>query len=178
MVDGQSCSWNQAASCFCDSGCIENNDCCSDHRQVCPPAYGIATNIEQMARVLKISTENWENYGCQGRGKFDAFSESGGKAIDRPDRAFHQWRTCVKCLSNGATSMSELPAYNYSYENDDCNGSSVCECDRSLLFHLKNESPVHRNHKVAKCIPASTTSEVGNPKFRMTNGPKTNFRCP
>ena len=176
-MNGKTCSWNQAASCFCDSGCIENNDCCADHKEVCAPAYGIATNVEQMAKVLGLSTEDWANYGCQGRGKFDAFSQIGGKAVDRHDRAFRQWRICVQCLSNGATSMTELSSYSYSYAKDECNDSAVCECDRNLLFHLRNEIPVHRDYKINNCVSTPKTFKVSSP-LRPTNYPGRRFRCP
>ena len=99
MEPGEPCSWNQASACFCDDECVENGDCCEDHKTVCSHLYTTATNIYQMAENFKIGSE-WADYGCNGRGNFDAFTKSEGKAVDQSDKAFQNWKRCVKCLSS------------------------------------------------------------------------------
>ena len=52
-----------------------------------------------MAKNFKIGSE-WVDYGCNGRGNFDAFTKSEGKSVDQSDKAFQKWKQCVKCLSS------------------------------------------------------------------------------
>ena len=58
------------------------------------------------------------DYGCAGRGAFDAFSASLGAPIDDADVAFAKWKRCVQCASNNDPAAVE--AYTYSIDDNTC----------------------------------------------------------
>lgn len=51
------------------------------------------------------------DYGCAGRGTFDAFSQTLGQAVDEVDQAFFAWKKCVQCASGG--DKTAIGAYDY-----------------------------------------------------------------
>merc|ERR1711935_306140 len=61
-----------------------------------------ASNTIEMAEALMM--DNFPpsmaiDYGCTGRGEFDAFSTTIGTPVDDVDRAFFAWKKCVQCAS-------------------------------------------------------------------------------
>lgn len=58
------------------------------------------------------------DYGCAGRGTFDAFSQTLGRADDDVDHAFFAWKKCVQCASD--KDPSAIGAYDYDVANDSC----------------------------------------------------------
>jgi len=120
------------------------------------------TNINTMAnKVLNgsgthgFSATNGHNYGCAGRGTYDAFTGTLGSAVDDNDRAFYVWKKCVQCATdNDATAIS---AYDFDDFNMSCANSSnasrgVCECDKALVVALYNANPVNSNYTASQCI--------------------------
>ena len=59
-----------------------------------------------------------EDYGCAGRGYFDAFGQTAGRQMDWADRALYKWKKCVQC----ATSFDEgmIVPYRYHLAGDFC----------------------------------------------------------
>ena len=89
------------------------------------PDYGSTiTNIEEMAKAVlsgeganKFRFEDGINYGCAGRGSYDAFSTILGNPVDETDEAFRSWKNCVQCaLGNDG---STYPYY-YDKERNTC----------------------------------------------------------
>jgi hypothetical protein len=93
------------------------------------------------------------DYGCAGRGAFDAFSQTLGQAIDDVDHAFFAWKKCVQCASDG--DKKAVGAYDYDITNDSCGPTNraFCECDRILI------------NKLASSAPLSTSTSACNPSF-------------
>ena len=58
------------------------------------------------------------NYGCAGRGTFDAFEATAGKQLDQADKAFYAWKKCYQCATGGDASL--ITAYDYDIINDSC----------------------------------------------------------
>ena len=63
-------------------------------------------------------TDNITNYGCAGRGLFDAFSVTEGKQLDTADKAFYAWKKCYQCATGVHASL--VTDYDYNLENDSC----------------------------------------------------------
>lgn len=85
---------------------------------VAPPK---ASNTIEMAEALMTGAfqpSDATDYGCAGRGTFDAFSPTIGQALDDNDHAFFAWKKCIQCASNG--DQSKIGAYYYDINNDDC----------------------------------------------------------
>ena len=59
------------------------------------------------------------DYGCAGRGSFDAFSVTEGKQVDDVDKMFYTWKKCVQCAAHDSGS-NLIPKYDYDAENDHC----------------------------------------------------------
>ena len=81
----------------------------------------IATNTSEMADA--VLTDDFkpvmaENYGCAGRGFFDAFGPTIGSVTDDIDAAFLTWKKCVKCAS--AENEDNIVPYWYDVSNDSC----------------------------------------------------------
>ena len=55
------------------------------------------------------------NYGCAGRGMYEAFATTVGAQVDDNDKAFYTWKKCVQCASS-----NPVPAYNYDKNADSC----------------------------------------------------------
>lgn len=97
------------------------------------------------------------NYGCAGRGTFDAWSVNAGHVIDGDsvDAAFNAWKHCVRCA---AGTKKAVEAYVYDKDQDSCAASSsssrgVCECDKALVNTLKDASPTNNNYNTGSCTP-------------------------
>jgi hypothetical protein len=118
------------------------------------------TNIAQMAaKELDgsgkngFTASNGHNYGCAGRGKYEAFTGTLGSAVDDNDHAFYAWKKCVQCASS-----NPVPAYDYDADNNSCaasaNGAArgVCECDKALVQALYNSKPTNSNYSASKCV--------------------------
>ena len=86
------------------------------------PNWTSVTNIREMASNMLIgtafTTEMANDYGCAGRGVFDAFESTIGKPIDAIDEAFLVWKHCIKCASN--SDSTAVTPYVYDIANDSC----------------------------------------------------------
>ena len=104
------------------------------HKYFCPtdellreldPEYGSAImNIDMMAKAVlngkganQFRFEDGINYGCAGRGSYDAFSVNLGKPTDETDEAFSSWKNCFECALGNNT---RIYPYNYDKESDSC----------------------------------------------------------
>lgn len=58
------------------------------------------------------------DYGCAGRGSFNAFSKTLGRQVDPVDKAFFIWKKCIQCATGEDEGM--IQAYNFDLENDSC----------------------------------------------------------
>ena len=76
------------------------------------------TNIREMAEQVLSNAQSWVDYGCAGRGNFDAFSKTAGKQIDSADKAFYAWKKCYQCASGD--DASKVAEYDYSVADDSC----------------------------------------------------------
>ena len=63
------------------------------------------------------------DYGCAGRGTFDAFVTTAGKQLDEADHAFYAWKKCYQCATGGDPSL--ITDYVYDIENDSCGKFSL-----------------------------------------------------
>merc|ERR1711935_1122043 len=114
-----------------------------------------ASNTIEMAEALMM--DNFPpsmaiDYGCTGRGKFDAFSTTIGTPLDDVDRAFFAWKKCVQCASGG--DKSAVGAYDYDVDNDSCGSANraFCECDRILINKLATQtSPMASQTEASRC---------------------------
>lgn len=89
-----------------------------------------ATNTVEMADALMtggFSPNLAIDYGCAGRGAFDAFSQSLGQPVDEIDHAFFAWKKCVQCASDG--DKTTIGSYDYDTTGDSCG---------ELLFFYSN----------------------------------------
>ena len=80
-----------------------------------------ASNTIEMARALMTGDfppSMAIDYGCAGRGEFDAFSTTIGTPIDAVDHAFFNWKKCVQCASGN--DKAAIGPYNYDVANDSC----------------------------------------------------------
>jgi hypothetical protein len=80
-----------------------------------------ASNTLEMAAALMtgaFSPSKAVDYGCTGRGEFDAFAQSLGRPVDEVDHAFFEWKKCVQCASDGK--KTAIGAYDYDITNDSC----------------------------------------------------------
>ena len=91
------------------------------------------TNIAEMATAVLdgsgvhgFTVADGSNYGCAGRGTFDAFGPTKGKQVDAADKAFYVWKKCVQCATGN--NASNLRAYDYDQANDSC-----CKFDDYIL---------------------------------------------
>ena len=76
------------------------------------------TNIQEMVKQVLSNPLSWVDYGCAGRGNFEAFSKTAGKQVDLADKAFYTWKKCYQCASGD--DASKVTAYDYSVANDSC----------------------------------------------------------
>ena len=93
------------------------------------------TNVGNMAKLLLA--EQFNDYGCAGRGHFDAFGETLGEPIDHADRAFQTWKECTKYASNN--DPTKVRPYVYRIQSNSCKkspGQAFCLCDRKLITTL------------------------------------------
>jgi len=120
-----------------------------------PPAQTTASNTIEMAEALM--TDDFPpsmatNYGCAGRGEFDAFSTTIGTPVDSVDHSFFAWKKCVQCASDG--DKSAIGAYDYDVANDSCGSANraFCECDRILINKLATQtSPMASQTEASRC---------------------------
>ena len=61
----------------------------------------------------KFRFEDGINYGCAGRGSYDAFSTILGNPVDETDEAFRSWKNCVQCALGNDGSI-----YPYYYDKE------------------------------------------------------------
>jgi len=113
-----------------------------------------AVNTIEMAEALMM--DNFPpsmaiDYGCTGRGEFDAFSTTIGTPVDDVDRAFFAWKKCVQCASGG--DKSAVGAYDYDADNDSCGSENraFCECDRTLINTLVALTPMASQTPASQC---------------------------
>ena len=79
------------------------------------------TNTLEMAEALltgEFTLEMGRDYGCAGRGLFDAFAHTIGSHVDDVDAAFFVWKKCVQCASGN--DKSNVLAYSYDVKSDTC----------------------------------------------------------
>jgi len=125
------------------------------------------TNILEMAAAT-LDGENGSfvdvdgvDYGCAGRGAYDAFSRTAGKQVDEADKAFYAWKKCVQCAVPNAAAVAP---YDYDADSDSCAGSAslesraVCECDRQLCAQLRSLVPQYSNYNDRQCEPGTQTT--------------------
>ena len=60
------------------------------------------------------------DYGCAGRGTFDAFSKTMGKSVDAADGHFYTWKKCIQCAAKSAATGQAIPEYDYRKDTNDC----------------------------------------------------------
>jgi hypothetical protein len=119
-----------------------------------PPAPTTASNTIEMAAA--VMTGDFPpsmaiDYGCAGRGEFDAFSTTIGTPIDAVDHAFFNWKKCVQCASG---SDKTVGAYDYDVADDSCGPTNraFCECDRILINTLATSSPLSKPIPTSQCV--------------------------
>jgi hypothetical protein len=117
------------------------------------------TNIRDMATAVLdgsgangFTAADGKNYGCAGRGMYDAFATTVGAQVDANDKAFYTWKKCVQCASS-----KPVPAYDYDKDADSCakssaNSRGVCECDRALVNYLYDQSADNSNYAANQCV--------------------------
>ena len=79
------------------------------------------TNTRQMAQATmtkEFTPPMAVDYGCTGRGTFDAYGPTYGKPVNYLDVAFQKWKKCVKCAS-GEDETKIVPYY-YDATIDSC----------------------------------------------------------
>ena len=79
------------------------------------------TNTRQMAQATmtkEFTPPMAVDYGCTGRGTFDAYGPTYGKPVNYLDVAFQKWKKCVKCAS-GEDETKIVPYY-YDATFDSC----------------------------------------------------------
>ena len=59
-----------------------------------------------------------EDYGCAGRGHFEAFIVTAGRQMDWADRALYKWKKCVQCATGFDAGM--IVPYRYHLADDFC----------------------------------------------------------
>ena len=75
------------------------------------------------------------DYGCAGRGYFNAFKRAAGPHIDETDLQFDNWKKCVKCAS-GNSSNNAQRLYEYDPDTDTCVKFYWFVKDSYILFLL------------------------------------------
>lgn len=123
------------------------------------------TNIRDMAAAVLdgsgangFTAADGNNYGCAGRGLYEAFATTVGAQVDDNDKAFYTWKKCVQCASS-----NPVPAYNYEKNADSCANSSaesrgVCECDRALVNFLYDKKADNSNYGANKCVAGGSAN--------------------
>ena len=92
-----------------------------------PAAPTTAVNTIEMAEALMtgdFSPSMAIDYGCTGRGEFDAFSTTIGTPVDHVDQDFFAWKKCIQCASGG--DKSAIGAYTFDVANDSCGEWYLC----------------------------------------------------
>jgi len=122
------------------------------------------TNISEMSTaVLDGSGKNGftandgKNYGCAGRGNFNAFAQKAGVTIksDPADVAFNAWKHCIKCAGY---KEGKIPKYSYDKASNSCANSSAdsraaCECDKKLVKGaLYNAKADNTGYNANNCV--------------------------
>ena len=80
--------------------------------------YAIAVLDSPLAPSGFFRSTHVTNYGCAGRGTFDAFEATAGKQLDQADKAFYSWKKCYQCATGGDASL--ITAYDYDITTDSC----------------------------------------------------------
>ena len=78
-----------------------------------------------------FSAEHGLNYGCAGRGMYDAFEPTKGALLDDTDKAFQSWKKCIQCAV-GFNKNGILP-YDYDKQADSCGKISALRIDQYLV---------------------------------------------
>ena len=58
------------------------------------------------------------DYGCKGRGNYDAFSKPHGRPVDDVDRFFYKWKKCIQCATSN--DPNQILSYDYRLAADSC----------------------------------------------------------
>ena len=94
---------------------------CLNYDPEFPMSNIVATNTWQMANAVLtngFTPQMAEDYGCTGRGLFDAYGPTIGPATDYIDTAFLTWKKCVKCASS--ENEDNIVPYWYDATSDSC----------------------------------------------------------
>jgi len=131
---------------------------------VAPPAPTSASNTIEMAAALMTGDfppSMAIDYGCAGRGEFDAFSITIGTPVDDVDHAFFAWKKCIQCASG--SDKSAIGSYDYDVANDSCGSANraLCECDRILINTLATSSPLSRPIPTSQCTSSANGGAPG-----------------
>jgi len=119
-----------------------------------PTAPTTAVNTIEMAEALMTGDfppSMAIDYGCAGRGEFDAFSITIGTPVDDADHAFFAWKKCVQCASD--SDKSAIGEYDFDVATDSCGSANraFCECDRILINTLATSTPLARPIPESQC---------------------------
>ena len=83
------------------------------------------TNVLEMATELLdgsgangFQTADGIDYGCAGRGTYDAFSATEGQQVDATDKAFYTWKKCIQCATGNDS--SSIKPYDYDKDSNSC----------------------------------------------------------
>merc|ERR1711935_1164442 len=75
------------------------------------PVAPFIINIDEMA-AFRLDGSNgipivadFIDYGCAGRGNFDAFSKTLGRQVDSVDKLFYKWKKCIQCATGKDAGM-------------------------------------------------------------------------
>ena len=93
-------------------------------RELDPDYRSNITNTEEMAKAVLIGEgfnqfrfEDGINYGCNGRGSYNASSTILGNPVNETDEAFRSWKNCLQCALGNDTGI--YPYY-YDKESNSC----------------------------------------------------------
>ena len=64
------------------------------------------------------------DYGCAGRGNFDAFAKTLGRQVDSVDKLFYKWKKCIQCATGKDAGM--VIDYKFNPNTKSCGESQDC----------------------------------------------------
>ena len=134
-VNGQgsiSCSWSMTAAqlkieqhSFCyeatdNLGLVTERRCLNiaGRGNMITNVFEMATEVLDGTGAHGFTTANGIDYGCAGRGTYDAFATTQGKQVDETDKAFYIWKKCVQCATNNDSAA--IKPYDYDKDNNSC----------------------------------------------------------
>jgi len=101
------------------------------------------------------------DYGCAGRGNFDAFAKTLGRQVDSVDKLFYKWKKCIQCATGKDAGM--VIDYKFNPNTESCASSTdesrpICECDHQLVDALINDASfnaAYTNYDGSLCVKNS-----------------------